>query len=65
MFNNKLETLRTNLIKTLNNSDLEIGAAYYVLKDVCAGSYPNSHEAALKVMDQLQFDVIESKDVEF
>ena len=35
MFNNKLETLRTNLIKTLNNSDLEIGAAYYVLKDVC------------------------------
>ena len=34
MFNNKLETLRTNLIKTLNNSDLEIGAAYYVLKDV-------------------------------
>ena len=35
MFNNKLETLRTNLIKTLNNSNLEIGAAYYVLKDVC------------------------------
>ena len=35
MFNNKLETLRTNLIKTLNSSDLEIGAAYYVLKDVC------------------------------
>ena len=35
MFNNKLETLRTNLIKTLNNSDLEIGAEYYVLKDVC------------------------------
>ncbi len=35
MFNNKLELLRTNLIKTLNNSDLEIGAAYYVLKDVC------------------------------
>ena len=35
MFNNKLETLRTNLIKTLNNSDLEIGAAHYVLKDVC------------------------------
>ena len=35
MFNNKLEALRTNLIKTLNSSDLEIGAAYYVLKDVC------------------------------
>ena len=35
MFNNKWETLRTNLIKTLNSSDLEIGAAYYVLKDVC------------------------------
>ena len=35
MFNNKLELLRTNLIKTLNSSDLEIGAAYYVLKDVC------------------------------
>lgn len=37
----------------------------YVLKDLCAGSYPDSHEAALTVMDQLQFDVIESKDVEF
>ena len=37
----------------------------YVLKDLCAGSYPDSHEAALTVMNQLQFDVIESKDVEF
>lgn len=37
----------------------------YVLKDLCAGSYPDSHEAALTVMNQLQFDVIESKDIEF
>jgi len=37
----------------------------YVLKDLCVGSYPDNHEAALTVMNQLYFDVIESKDVEF
>lgn len=52
-FNIKLNNLKINLINTINNADVPVGAVYYLLKDLLIET-SESYQQALSTEKQIE-----------